>query len=414
VTTEKDKAGVNIIAIKSQLLQKFPEMGVLMQFVQMEFDESLPAAAAVTFPNRMIVNPQSFNKMPPSERLGVSVHEALHLVFNHHILMYRRFKNAPPEDMWKSSILNIAADILINHMIRDDMNLSLPNSVYYADVAERQFGVQLPDPNTFHNVTVDQLYYLLLNSPKAKSIGESFRSDIIGGFGGEVDEGELSQAEREWRQARATAEQMGKYAGTEARGDSRFGGVGNPDISWQELLQFAIASELEEDIQKTYRRPNRRAPAHLPGPKFLYPSNQPPRDIIRVLFVVDTSGSIGNDELETARAVILQADSRIRMKIISHDTQVYETDLGSLDFQGGGGTDMRPVFDYIHQAAEEGTPFDLVVWRTDGYGTWPTEGDVYRCHEKILFLLSAGEYRLPSYPNLDINFNTEQHKIIVR
>ena len=100
-----------------------------------------------------------------------------------------------------------------------------------------------------------------------------------------------------------------------------------------------------------------------------------------LIFAIDTSGSMSNETLgavvaelrayrETfpCRLTVIQADAAVQ------SVQCYEEMDGMevpqrMTIQGRGGTDFRPVFAW----AEQNAPGALVVYATDGYGTFPVE-----------------------------------------
>ena len=91
---------------------------------------------------------------------------------------------------------------------------------------------------------------------------------------------------------------------------------------------------------------------------------------------------------------VIQCDDMIR----SDDVVTCEGDLRRLvngfELRGGGGTDFRPVFDYVDRMVDEGEFRNLkgLMYFTDGFGTYPTRrprydtafvfcDDRYRDHE---------------------------------
>ena len=99
---------------------------------------------------------------------------------------------------------------------------------------------------------------------------------------------------------------------------------------------------------------------------------------------------IGRD----ANLHVIQCDDEVR----SDDVVRSEGDLRRLvsgfELKGGGGTDFRPVFDYVNRMIEDGGFRNLrgLMYFTDGFGTYPTRrppydvafvfcDDMYREHE---------------------------------
>ena len=90
-------------------------------------------------------------------------------------------------------------------------------------------------------------------------------------------------------------------------------------------------------------------------------------------FAIDTSGSIGDEELQEMLSEIKgiqQVFKPNKMTIIDCDSEIHEvyeidadTDILSLKFHGGGGTSFMPVLEYI-----EDHPTQALIYFTDLYG----------------------------------------------
>jgi predicted metal-dependent peptidase len=101
----------------------------------------------------------------------------------------------------------------------------------------------------------------------------------------------------------------------------------------------------------------------------------------QVAVAVDTSGSIGQEELKKFVGEItgiLRCRGVSKMRLIACDAAVtldetiLPTDPLPERFGGGGGTDFRPVFKLI-QEDPQGLPPALIVYLTDLYGTFPKQ-----------------------------------------
>ena len=100
-----------------------------------------------------------------------------------------------------------------------------------------------------------------------------------------------------------------------------------------------------------------------------------------LIFAVDTSGSMSNEELASifaeirsfretfpCKLTVLQADTDVRGVAEFEAMDGYEFPQ-HVEVVGRGATDFRPVFDWI-QSNSTGSPSAL-VYATDGYGTFP-------------------------------------------
>ncbi|MGI8793695.1 MAG: vWA domain-containing protein, partial [Acidimicrobiales bacterium] len=147
-------------------------------------------------------------------------------------------------------------------------------------------------------------------------------------------------------------------------------------VDWRRLL----ASELRSGVAAvaglvdyTYRRPSRRAGSA--GPVVLPAMERP---LPRIAIVVDSSGSISEDDLGSILGEVDGILRRLGLReatVLAVDTEVHEVRrvrrAAEVQLAGGGGTDLRPG---IEAAARLRPRPDLIVVLTDGYTPWPDRG----------------------------------------
>lgn len=167
--------------------------------------------------------------------------------------------------------------------------------------------------------------------------------------------------------------------GSSSRGDGsgqgrlRKLGKVKPKLTPEQLIRMAVnasSKELRGFDQPTYRRQSRRQ--H--DSEFIRPSYRQHKPAITV--VVDTSGSMGQRDLNLAAGVLevalkgLDLDS-LRVVMADHEVQTNceVSDLKSIKFVGGGGTNMDYVCDKIAEDHSKDT--DLLICVTDGETHWP-------------------------------------------
>lgn len=115
------------------------------------------------------------------------------------------------------------------------------------------------------------------------------------------------------------------------------------------------------------------------------------------VIALDTSGSCAGDLIRTfvertyavlrqqtsfghdINVHLVQCDNRIRSATKVTSLAQLERFADSFWVSGGGGTDFRPVFDYVDQLVDDGEFNDLrgLIYFTDGYGTFPTRAPAY-------------------------------------
>lgn len=150
-----------------------------------------------------------------------------------------------------------------------------------------------------------------------------------------------------------------------------------PTVDWRQALSGAVreaAAWAGGAVDYTYRRPSRRTPA-LRG--VVLPSLR--RPLPRVAVVIDTSGSMGDDELGAALAEVTGVLREVgvrgnRVTVLACDADVHAvsrvTATEQITLGGGGGTDMRIGIDSALAARDRP---NIVIVLTDGYTPWPDE-----------------------------------------
>ncbi len=140
-------------------------------------------------------------------------------------------------------------------------------------------------------------------------------------------------------------------------------------IHWRELLYRYIA----EFAKSTYS-------FMPPNMKYLYRGICLPSlssDLLRIVIAIDTSGSVDESLLGAFLSEvdgIMQSYGNYEIDLITADAKVQSHKVflpgEMLDYtvSGGGGTDFRPVFEYIDREIDYPT---LLLYFTDGMGTFP-------------------------------------------
>jgi len=188
---------------------------------------------------------------------------------------------------------------------------------------------------------------------------------------------ERATLEVQWQQrlagAAQQAKQAGKLGGTLARLIEH---LLQPQLPWRMLLARYMTAMARDDF--SYMRPSRReGDAILPSLK----SSQ-----IDIAVAIDTSGSIKASEIEEFLSEIaaLKGQMRARATLLPCDSQLApgapwiiepweDFDLPE-SLAGGGGTDFRPVFEWIEA---NGIHPELLVYFTDAEGHFPEQAPNY-------------------------------------
>jgi predicted metal-dependent peptidase len=140
-------------------------------------------------------------------------------------------------------------------------------------------------------------------------------------------------------------------------------------VPWARVLRAAVCRAVEDQagqVHHSWRRANRRAPAGV-----LLPTLRAPK--LTVDLIIDTSGSMGDDDLAAAlsetRAVLRRTTATVRVRCC--DAAVTQPRLvrsiSDVELIGGGGTDLRIGVD---AALADRPPADVLVAFTDGGTLW--------------------------------------------
>ena len=145
-----------------------------------------------------------------------------------------------------------------------------------------------------------------------------------------------------------------------------------PKVNWRQQLATALRSSVHHKTgtaDYTWQRPSRR---QQPQDIVLRPAMTRPVPSITV--IVDTSGSMGEHDLDRAlteiNAIIATVVPGDHVRVLSVDTDVHSDqqihNSNQIRLEGAGGTNMTTG---IHAAAE--TKPDAIVVITDGWTPWP-------------------------------------------
>ena len=185
------------------------------------------------------------------------------------------------------------------------------------------------------------------------------------------DTKEQEQGQQEWKMAMQQALVASKMAGkTPAGMDRMVAELLRPKVQWSDYLRKYVEAIMPKDF--TWNRPSRLSAAlgvYLPSVR---------KDgLAELVFAVDASGSITEADLTQANTegrAIQEELNPSRMWALSFDTKVYDPvsfrpgESFEIRKQGGGGTDFRPVFDWIDQ---EGIRPKCLIMLTDLEGWFP-------------------------------------------
>lgn len=344
---------------KAQLLSKSPFFATLMMGTQLIEDRSIPTAA--TDGAKIFYNPEFINELSVDLVQFVLAHELGHMMYDH---VGRKGARNPRR--W-----NIAGDHVINLLLKDDgftvWDQAMCDSNYAAMSTEQVYQLlqQEADKNP-EKQGEGQPGEGQPGQRQPSGIGDDLR-DPAGG-----DAAKAGNATA-MRQRVAQAANVARMAGKMSVGLAAFiDEVLNPKVSWQDLLRDYMTRTNKDD--ESWSRRNRRF-----GQVYL-PARYSER-MGEIVIIADTSGSIGQDELNQVAAEINAIAEDVRpecIRVIWADTKVANEQTFEIGEEitfapaGGGGTDMRVPLEHVAQYDPE-----IVILITDGYTPWPDGEPAY-------------------------------------
>lgn len=354
------------------------------------FTKSVPIAA--TDGESLILNPDTFFKFSLPKRLFIVAHEIMHCVFNHCVIMYNYHqagyvtysdgKKLP----YSQELMNVALDYIINDVLIDakvgefDKEwLHKPELVTKADSGvdayRKLFKSQPPPPP--QGSPSKQPPDLTSAGNNQKGFDEHLKPGESQGKNPVEASNERSDAR--WQVEIAAAANLQKLAGKNTPGlEQLFKEILTPVVDWTDKLKATMARKLGSDRYE-WRKPDRRLIV-----RDIYAPSRSGHGCGTVVIAVDTSGSIVSNpkQLDAFMAEVygILSDAKPRELVILwcdaaiHNVDPCETveDLNVIRRRGvggGGGTDFRPVFEWISDNQVEP---DTLVFLTDGLGDFPS------------------------------------------
>jgi predicted metal-dependent peptidase len=355
---------------------------------------------AATDGETLILNPETFFKYVLGERVFITAHEIMHCILNHCIMsrpwsLTGKVRFADGSSLpYDQKMMNIAMDLVINDILVQSRVGTLPKDGWH----DTNIGGA---SDSFLDV-----YKRVYNDQKQRG-GNSVKSKGGGGGNGNgngksgfdkiLPQGQAkgkdpAKAAQGRSQAAWDAAIAGAIASAKLQGklpaalERLLGEVLEPTVSWQEHIRALFARKVGNSSYD-WRKPDKRLIQ-----RDIFSPARSGHGCGEVIIAVDTSGSIGQRELDTffgEMRGILEDLKPTMVYIVWCDAKVHKVDeiddasqVGGLKAVGGGGTSFKPVFNWVE---EEGMRPDALVYFTDMLGDFPGKdpgypviwGDIY-------------------------------------
>lgn len=351
--------------------------------------------ASVDKYGRVYYNPELIEKATLEQRVGIVVHETLHLLLKHYS---RAEKIGASGKAWNAAAdMEIHSQRKLQKLLSPDNWIETGNHQVWHSGTLHTMGIKgvFPEAYGYKNGKLAEYYYKRLSEDESEpdsSMGSPLESDSPGS-GVDNQPAPWEQGPPNGKNApglhedemESVVHKVADKVSKSSKARSEIPGgllrrfeeiLEPPKANWQQLLRQNLRDAVtwvRGNVRYTYSQFNLRQTA-VPQKGLVLPGRKSP--VVEVSVVVDTSGSMGDGRLNRCASElqgILSVGSR-PVTIVAVDAQVgniqkvrrlEEVDLG----KGGGGTDMRVG---IEAALEKGNP-NIIVVLTDGYTPWPSK-----------------------------------------
>ncbi len=359
---------------KSQLTLRHPYFGMLASRLKHEPSENVRAYASNGV--RFLYNPEFIERRNEDEMIFILTNCVMHHILAH---QQRRLNR-------KGSLWQLATDYAINNLLHKN-GVIIPQGANFNEEFKDMYAEEIYEVlKEEHFNGVEDAYdnQSETNSDNPSQTDENLSEENATFSNIENIDDELDpQTESQWQYASSVAQEVANKKSAMPSGMERLAKkVKANDVDWRFELYNAVNRHMRNNY--AFMPPNKK---HIYR-GFALPSLA--SDTLSLCVAIDTSGSI-NDELLGAFMEefksIMQNFPSVKIELIIADAKVHAhyTFQGGekLDFalKGGGGTDYRPVFDYIEANLPMNT---MLLYFTDGDGWFPK----YPPNYEVLWALS--------------------------
>ncbi len=419
--------GKRISIARMRILTQNGFFGVIVMHLKPSLDDKIETVS--TDGVRIFFNPSFLDRLSDDDLLYILLHEVMHIALRHIFRIGDRDK----------TIYDTACDIVVNSNILHAAGMDL------SSITLSGYGVAMhtaPDGSEGYKYTAEEVYEMLQasmttgtssqigsgsggNSASGNGSGDSDGSDSGdddgsggsgsgdgdgdgdgsgdgdgigkgsgsgnnggggpggGGYGFCDDHSKWGSSsdkalEANWNNWIMEAYESGKSRGTVPLGAERvLKDLMDPKVDWRTILNDFIQEEVTD---YSFMPPDRR---FSDSPFFLPDFNDTETTVKDILFMVDTSGSMSDEDITQAyseiKGAIDQFNGRLEGWLGFFDAEVVppqpftdEDEFEVIRPEGGGGTDFGIIFDYVRDDMADREITSIIIM-TDGYAPYPDE-----------------------------------------
>ena len=373
-----------IMIARMSILSRNGFFGLLLMHMRFALDESVGTAA--TDGERIYFAPAFLDEISDPELVFILMHEIMHVVLRHTSRTGSR----------DHLLFNVACDIVVNSNIMDAAGGDIKS------ITLAKYGPSMhtaPDGKDGSLYTAEEVYDLLLSTAawkQAQGSGGVISQHAASGSDGTSLGSGFSDDHSKWGTAQDKhVDELWKqrireaYEAASSRIIGTGKGIGNlpagvdrmlrelmdPKTDWRILLNDFVQ---EEVVDYSFSPPDRR---FSESPFFLPDYNETDITVKNILFWIDTSGSMTDQEITEAyseiKGAIDQFGGRLEGWLGFFDAAVVppvpftdENEFSVIKPKGGGGTSFDVVFDYVQEEMADMEIASIIIL-TDGYATFP-------------------------------------------
>ena len=370
-----------LLLSRIRILDDYGFYGLLLMHIIFSIDEN--CATAATNGRRIYFGPRFLDALSDSELDFVMMHEILHVVLLH-VLRGEELDN---------DCFNTACDTVVNSIIMLERGQTQA-------IKLKKFGEVIhlaPDGKEGRLYTAEEIYEML-TPKKRKTVQKAASAEgrAVKEQGKISDKEPFADDHTRWgtimeeetvlrdvwiKNVMDAAEAISLHNNLKGRGvlpafvKRIIDRLKNPQIDWRTILNDFIQEEIND---YSFFPPDRRFDD---SPFFLPDFNEKDEQIRNILFMIDTSGSMSDEEVTAAYSevygAIEQFGGKLRGKLGFFDAAIIEpipfesaNELKLIKAAGGGGTDFMIIFEYVARYMEDDLPASIIIM-TDGFAPFP-------------------------------------------
>ena len=371
-------------AARTRLILEHPFIGAMVMHLPLVPADARWSPTVATDARALYYNPAYIAGLTLGQTQFVLAHEAMHCALGHFARRNHRSRRR-----W-----DVACDHAVNWLLAQEGLKPPPGVFVHPDfrglAAEEIYPLVPPDTS---ELPLDRHLY------DERGTGTEGRAHASGGTPPATPvPREQAELARRWQGHMVAAAQQARRAGRLSSSWLRLiDELIQPQLPWRQLLARYVMNAARDDysFQRLSRREGEAVLPRLAGGE------------VNLHIVMDTSGSIHDDELKQFAAEVDALKGQISARVTLHACderldargpwlfQPWEPVVLPRELGGGGGTRFSPVFEWV---ADQRSRPDLLVYFTDAEGEFPRNAPGY----PVVWLVKGGG-RVPWGERIQLN-----------